>query len=185
MLKNIEISSFCTPLSTESSFFKAPAGALIPRSFKNYKKIQNFTKHYKSIQNTKEYSNKEFLPPTSLFIKTVKEALAVCRSFLDGVVIFYMHARLQFECSVHVFVDSFSRIIILFAQFYILSLSPTSTPIYRIKLYFTFSPERGVENVQNHIFIHSGSREMRYKTFSYYFQRPCNLAPELVKKIFH
>ena len=31
---------------------------------------------------------KEFLPPTPLSIKTVKEASAVCRSFLDGVIIF-------------------------------------------------------------------------------------------------
>ena len=30
------------------------------------------------------------LPPSLLYVKTVKEALAVCRSFLDGVVIFFV-----------------------------------------------------------------------------------------------
>ena len=74
-------------ISTLAIIIKLRLGALIPRSglsvglsdrqclsSKNYKKnhktLQNFAKRYKT------------------FWKTVKEASAVCRSFLDGVVIF-------------------------------------------------------------------------------------------------
>ena len=35
------------------------------------------------------------MPPTPSFMKTVKEALAVCRSFLDGVVIFHFTKEIK------------------------------------------------------------------------------------------
>ena len=50
---------------------------------KRYKTLQNTTKHYKTLQNIEI---KSFCPPFSA-VKTVKEASAVCRSFIDGVVI--------------------------------------------------------------------------------------------------
>ena len=78
--------------------FKLRLGALIPRSVglsvglsvlqklqKNYKTLQTITKCYKTLQNIEI---KSFCPPFSA-VKTVKEALVVCQSFLDGVVIFF------------------------------------------------------------------------------------------------
>ena len=77
------------------SLFKLRLGALIPRSVglsvcrssknykKNYKTLQNITKCYKTLQIIEIRS-----PPPLSVIKTVKEATAVCQSFLDGVVIF-------------------------------------------------------------------------------------------------
>ena len=80
---------------------KLRLGALIPRSVclsvcrsvgrsvcppkitKNYKTLQNFTKHYKTLEN-----DKIWIPHSLSCVKTVKEASALCRSFLDGVVIF-------------------------------------------------------------------------------------------------
>merc|ERR1712208_59025 len=73
-------------LDSQIILFKLRLGALIPRSVgwfvglsvglssKNYKKI---IKLYKTSHNL-----------SITFLKTVKAALAVCRSFLDGVVIF-------------------------------------------------------------------------------------------------
>ena len=89
------------------SFFKLRLGALmvslsvclsvglsVSRSSKNYKKntklyktLQNSTKQYKTLQNIEI---KSFCPPPFSAVKTVKEASAVCRSFLDGVVIFFI-----------------------------------------------------------------------------------------------
>ena len=85
----------------QGNIFKLWLGALIPRSvglsvglsvLQNYKKIiklyktlQNSTKHYKTLQNIEI---KSFCPPPFSAVKTVKEVSAVCRSFLDGVVIF-------------------------------------------------------------------------------------------------
>ena len=77
-------------------FVKLWLGALIPRSVclsvcllvlqKLQKKLQNLTKPCKMLQNNEMRS---FVPlPPFLEVKTVKEASAVCRSFLDGVVIF-------------------------------------------------------------------------------------------------
>ena len=85
----------------QPTFFKLRLGALILRSVcwsvcrsKNYKKkSQNLTKlykHYKSFPNIEGQWNKEFLPPPLSFMKTVKEPLAVCQSFLDGVIIFIL-----------------------------------------------------------------------------------------------
>ena len=48
--------------------------------------LQNSTKHYKTLQNIEI---KSFCPPPFSAVKTVKEASAVCLSFLDGVVIFF------------------------------------------------------------------------------------------------
>ena len=51
----------------------------------NYKTLQNITKSYKTLK----YGVFVLPPPPSLsLMKTVKEASAVCQSFLDGVVIF-------------------------------------------------------------------------------------------------
>ena len=83
-------------------FFKLRLGALIPRSVcrsvgrsvgrsvlqkykKIYKTLQNITNQYKTLKNIEM---KNFWPLTPSSMKTVKEALALCRSFLDGVVIF-------------------------------------------------------------------------------------------------
>ena len=69
--------------------FKLRLGASIPRSvglsvcwLVCWSVLQKLQKIYKTLQNlTKRYKT---------FGKTVKEALAVCRSFLDGVVIFVL-----------------------------------------------------------------------------------------------
>ena len=53
-------------------------------------KLQNFTNLYKTLRNNKVCS-----PNLTYDVKTVKEASAVCRSFLDGVVIFLMTSHLN------------------------------------------------------------------------------------------
>ena len=63
--------------------FKLRLGASIPRSvgLSVCRSSKNYKKNYKTLQNiTKGYKT---------FGKTVEEALAVCRSFLDGVDIFF------------------------------------------------------------------------------------------------
>ena len=80
-----------------------PVGWSVCRSVclspKNYKKITKLSKHYKSIQNIEKHWNKEFLPLPPSFMKTVKEASALCQSFLDGVVIFLKSNLWNENCS--------------------------------------------------------------------------------------
>ena len=77
-------------------------GALIPRSVgqlvgrssknskKHYKTLKSITKRYKTLVQIIEIRSPPLTasPPLSV-IKTVNEATAVCRSFLDGVVIHF------------------------------------------------------------------------------------------------
>ena len=52
------------------------------------KTLQNFTKRYKMLQMLQNIEIRSFCTPHSLsLMKTFKEASAVCRSFLEGVVI--------------------------------------------------------------------------------------------------
>ena len=94
-----------THLCADFVLVKLRLGALIPRSVgrsvglsvglsvcrsvcppQNYKTLQNPTKHSRA-------SKKGFCPfPSPIcFVQTVKEASAICRSFLDGVVIFQLN----------------------------------------------------------------------------------------------
>ena len=89
-----------TTPKNEDDFVKLWLGALIPRSpflsvcrlvcpsskkyKKKYKTLQNFAKPYKTLKDDKIMG---FQPVLSL-MRTVKEASAICRIFLDGVVIF-------------------------------------------------------------------------------------------------
>ena len=61
-------------------------------------KITKNTKLYKTLQiNTKHWNILKFLPPTPSFMNTIKEALAVCRSFLDRIVIFFLGGGVHLE----------------------------------------------------------------------------------------
>ena len=90
-----------TTPKNEDDFVKLWLGALIPRSpflsaclsvcpsskeknKKKYRTLQNFAKPYKTLKDDKIMG---FQPVLSL-MRTVKEASAICRIFLDGVVIF-------------------------------------------------------------------------------------------------
>ena len=73
------------------NFFWNPARAFIPRSVclsvhpKIYKTLQYLTKPFSTWLNMKQILS----PPPPALVGTIKEALAICRSFLDKVVIFF------------------------------------------------------------------------------------------------
>ena len=104
-LKNTPLLTHCLDSSPSlhdlscACIFKLRLGAFIPRSVgrsvgrsvclssKNYKKI---IKLYKTSHNL-----------SITFLKTVKAALAVCRSFLDGVVIFFNPSLIDYALHVY------------------------------------------------------------------------------------
>ena len=59
-----------------------------PKLTKKYKTLHNLSKHYKTL---KDIEIRSFCTHTHThtlsFMNTIKEASAVCRSFLDGVII--------------------------------------------------------------------------------------------------
>ena len=87
--------------STVGVLVKPQLGALIPRSVCRSVRTPKIIENYKTFQNFKKTAeNIEIrIPPHSLScVKTAKEASAECRSFLDGVVIFFLHTSVHLNC---------------------------------------------------------------------------------------
>ena len=64
--------------------------------------LQNIQIITKQCKKLKDIEIRSFCPPLS-FMKTVKEAMAVCRSFLAGVVIFKIWCKQLFKKCKHAF----------------------------------------------------------------------------------